>query len=166
MGLFTRRPQHLPLTPPTVDGAGWPEPSLVGRPTFASSTYYELGCRAAFEPQAHEVAERVVDALWPRLSLGVSEEDEPYLRKVFVTAARIGAGVGSVERGLATPDLRSIDRSIAGALLLARRKLPHMREDWKGTAAYFLLAGYYVARAGLLLDATLADELDRGAPGP
>ncbi len=146
MRLFPRRPRHLPLALPRLDGTGWPDPAAVGRPSFDTSTFYELACRNAYETEAHEVADRLVGAILPQVPTGVSARDEPYLRKVFHTAARIGAGLAMVERTLPTPDPRSVDRRIAGALWQARRRQPVMSPDWARTAAYFLLAGYYVAR--------------------
>ena len=161
MGLFSRRPATLPLILPRMDGAGWPDRAVVGRPSFAGATYYELGTRHAFEPEAYELAEQVVDAVLPRLDTGAATDDEPYLRKTFLTAARIGAGVGMAERSLTTP-LHEMDRSVAAALWLARRKLPAMRPDWAKAGAYFLLAGYYVARTDPALIASLVQALPHG----
>ena len=161
--LFARRPRHLPLAVPRPDGTGWPDPSDVGRPSFDALTFYELGCRFAFEPESHDLAEQLVDTVLPHLSTGATVEDAPYLRKVFTTAARIGAGVGRQERGLSTPDLDSVDRRIAGALLQGRRKLPVMREDWTRLGAYFLLAGYYVGRTSPMIIELLVEEIHRPA---
>ncbi|MDP9434200.1 MAG: hypothetical protein M3P93_02980 [Actinomycetota bacterium] len=159
MGLFRRRPPTLPLSLPRPDGAGWPDRAETGRPSFEGATYYELGTRNAFEPEAHDLADRLVDAVLPRLATGVTEEDEPYLRKTFLTAARIGAGVGMAERSLATP-IHLMDRHVAAALWLARRKLPAMRADWSRTGAYFMLAGYYLARTDLDLLPALVQAAD------
>ena len=168
MGLFSRRsarrPRYLPLVVPALDGTGWPTLDDVGRPSFDSLTLYELGLRNAFEDEAHDVAQRLVDAALPHVPTGVSEEDEPYLTKVFATAARIGAGVGMVERTLSTPDLDSMDRRIGASLWQARRKLPVMRQDWTEMAAYFLLAGYYVARTDLFVIPVLVEHLPPRAP--
>lgn len=148
MRLFARRPSHLPIALPRLDGSGWPDQAAVGRPSFDTSTYYELAVRHAFDPEAHAAADGLVDELLPRIDTAVSAEDEPYLRKVFITAARIGAGLGIVERTLASHDLDQVDRSIAGALWEARRKLPAMQPDWARTAGWFLLAGFHLARGG------------------
>ncbi len=165
MPLFARRPRYLPLTVPRPDGVGWPDPAEVGRPNFDALTFYELGCRFAFEPEAHDLAEHLVDTVLPHLQTGALEEDAPYLRKVFTTAARIGAGVGRQERGLSTPDLDHVDRRIAAALIQGRRKLPVMREDWTRLGAYFLLAGYYVGRTNRLVVEVLIDELRASSSG-
>ncbi len=164
MGLFTRRPRYLPLVLPRLDGTGWPDLDAVGRPTFDSLTLYELGLRNAFEDEAHHLSDRLVDAALPHVPTGVSEEDEPYLTKVFRTAARIGAGVGMVERTLSTPDMDSMDRRIGASLWQARRKLPVMRQDWTVFAAYFLLAGYYVARTDPFVIPVLVEEMHAGRP--
>ena len=163
MGLFSRGPAYLPLDVPRLDGTGWPDPAEVGRPSFEANAYYEVATRNAFEPEAHEVADALVAAVLPHVPTGVSAEDEPYLRKLFLTAARIGAGMGRVERDLPTPDLERVDRHVAAALWQARRKLPAMRPDWAASAAYFLLAGYYVARTELYVIPTLVERL--GSPG-
>ncbi|MEX2291441.1 MAG: hypothetical protein WD794_14105 [Mycobacteriales bacterium] len=141
-----RRPagQPLPLSLPRPDGTGWPQEA--GGPSFEASTYYELGSRRAYEPVAHDLAGRLVTGLLPHLRTGATPEDEPYLHKVFLTAARIGAGLGIVEHEATSSALGELDRNIAGALDQARRGLPAMREDWARTATWFLLAGHYLAR--------------------
>ncbi|MDP9496130.1 MAG: hypothetical protein M3P46_00355 [Actinomycetota bacterium] len=146
MPLFTRRAPHLPLAVPRPDGTDWLDARTVGRPSFDGLAFYEIACRYAFEPEAHELAEHVVDMIMPRLDTRTTAEDQPYLRKVFTTAARIGSGLGRQERGMSTPGLDLIDRRIASALWQGRRKLPAMREDWAVMGAYFLKSGYYVAR--------------------
>ena len=160
MRLFARRPRHLPIALPRIDGSGWPDPSEVGRPSFDTSTYYELAIRHAYDPEAHAAADRLVDELLPRIPTGVSAEDEPYLRKVFTTAARIGAGLGIVDRTLADHDPDQVDRSIAGALWEARRKLPAMQADWARTAGWFLLAGFHLARGGPAVLHRLREDFD------
>lgn len=162
MPLFSRRPgppSHLPLAPPGLDGAGWPDEAALGRPSFDTSTFYELGVRHAYDPEAHAVGDRLVEDLLPRVPTGVSEQDEPYLRKVFLTAARIGAGIAIVERTLEPPEPGTVDRHVAGALWQARRKLPAMQPGWSRTAGYFLLAGFHVARGGREVVDRLADQL-------
>lgn len=136
--------QPLPLSVPRPDGTGWPQEA--GRPSFEASTYYELGSRRAYEPAAHDLAGRLVAGLLPHLTTGATPEDAPYLHKVFLTAARLGAGLGIVEREATSSAPGELDRDIAGALGQARRGLPAMREDWARTATWFLLAGHYLAR--------------------
>jgi hypothetical protein len=163
--LFSRRPSppsHLPLPPPGLDGAGWPDEGAAGRGSFESSTYYELAVRHAYDLEAHAVGDRLVDDLLPLVSTGVSEQDEPYLHKVFLTAARIGAGIGIVERSLGPANPQLVDRHIAGALWQGRRKLPAMQPDWGRTAGFFLLAGFHVVRGGREVVDRLADELGPG----
>ena len=48
---------------------------------------------------------------------------------------------------------------MAGALWQARRRLPGMRPEWSAAAAYFLLAGYAVARSGAHVVEELRDDL-------
>ena len=146
--------QLLEVSPPRPDGSGWPDRVRVGKPSFESNTFYELGLRSAYEPEAHAISARLVDDVLPHVPTGVSVEDEPYLTKVFATAARIGAGVGIVERGLGVTDPAVVDRRIGAALWEGRRKLPVMPAQWATTAGYFLLAGFHVARSG-------PDSIDR-----
>lgn len=163
VALFSRRPARpglLPVTLPRLDGSGWPDQAEVGRPTFQASTYYELGMRNAFEIEAHAVADRLIEDLLPRVPTGVDAQDEPYLRKVFTTAARVGAGIGMVERGLGPVDPALVDRHVAGALWQARRKLPAMQPDWALAAGWFLLAGFHLSRRGLDALPGLAAQLD------
>ncbi len=150
------RPTTLPLGRPGPDGGGWPDRDEVGRPTFASSTLHEMALRAAYEPEAHAIGDRLVDDVLPRVPLVVSDEDAPYLRRVLLTAARIGAGVGIVERS-AGPDVvdGQVDRDVAAALWRARSALPPMPPVREQVAAYFLLAGFVVAREGR----SVVDEL-------
>lgn len=143
------RPSALPLGRPGPDGGGWPDREDVGRPTFASSTLHEMALRAAYEPEAHAIGDRLIGDVLPRVDLVVSDEDEPYLRKVLLTAARIGAGVGIVERSAGPqPVAGQVDRDVAAALWRARRALPAMPPAREQVAAYFLLAGFVVARGG------------------
>lgn len=136
----------LPLRLPRLDGTGWPEGASAARPSFEASTYREMGNRRAYEPAAHDLAGRLVAEVLPRLRTGASAEDEPYLRKVFLTAARVGVGIGLVEREGTSSRPGELDRGVAGALGQARRGLPAMREDWARTGTWFLLAGHYLAR--------------------
>lgn len=142
------KPTSVPVDLPDVDGRGWPDRAAVGRPSFESSTFYELGVRHAYDPEAHAISARLADDLLPHVHTGVSGEDQPYLHKVFTTAARVGAGVGIVDRGLEPSEPGHVDRRIAAALWEGRRKLPVMSPQWATTAGFFLLAGFHVARAG------------------
>lgn len=152
-------PAELPYVRPRLDGTGWPPQTDVGRPSFDSATFAELGQRCAHDPEAHVVADRLVGDLLPHVPTVVTAEDEPYLRKTFRTAAQIGAGLGIVERDLGRPAGATIDRRVAGALWQARRRLPAMQPDWSAAAAYFLLAGYAVARSGPQVVDELRDDL-------
>lgn len=147
MGLFRRQPkaplEPLPLVLPLPDGSTWPLP---GRDSgsFAASTHYEIGSRRAFDADATRLAERLVDTALARLDTGAAPEDAPFLRGVFLAAARTGAGLGLVDRSPAG----QLDHDLAGALWQARRSLPAMREDWGLLASWFLLAAHYAARTG------------------
>ena len=156
MRLFRSRPEPgpLPLPPPRPDGTGWPDAGVVGRPTFAANALHESGLRNAYEIEAHAVADRLVDQLLPRLPTGAQPQDEPFLRKVLLTAARVGAGLGAVARRSDGVGADLVGRGVAGALLLARRALPDMPPAQAALAGYFLLAGFRVARIG-------PDEVDR-----
>lgn len=157
---FRTGPASVPLALPRLDGTGWPDEAALGRPSFETNTFYELAVRHAYDPEAHAVADRLVEQALPRVPTGVTAEDEPYLRKVFTTAARIGAGVAIVERTLGPADPGTADGRIAGALWQARRKLPAMQADWGRSAGWFLLAGYHVARTGPSAVDPLVAELD------
>lgn len=152
-------PVSVPLALPRPDGAGWPDPAVVGRPSFDSSTFHELAVRHAYDPEAHAVAGRLAADVLPLVPTGVSQQDEPYLHKVFSAATRIGAGLGVVERSLEPVGPGQVDRRIASALWEARRKLPAMPPEWERTAGYFLLAGFHVARGGPPVVDVLAREL-------
>lgn len=145
MGLFGRRPapEPLPLALPRL-GDDWPVAAT--RPSFEASTYYETGCRQAYEPAAHTLAGLLVDAALPHLPTGAAEVDAPYMNKVLLTAARIGAGIGLVERTSTAARPGELDAAVAGALGLARRQLPAMKEPAALAAAWCLLAGHYLAR--------------------
>ncbi|CAA9308809.1 MAG: hypothetical protein AVDCRST_MAG07-322 [uncultured Frankineae bacterium] len=152
MPLFARRarpePAPLRLVVPRLDGTGWPDRAVVGRPTFDAAAYHEMGTRRAYEPEAHAVADTLVPAALERIRTGAGPDDEPYLVKVFVVAARVGTGIGLVDREQAAPGSDVLDRAVAGALWQARRELPAMREDWARTAGWFLLAGHRLGRQG------------------
>ena len=151
MPLFARRarpePAPLRLVVPRLDGTGWPDRAVVGRPTFDAAAYHEMGTRRAYEPEAHAVADTLVPAALERIRTGAGPDDEPYLVKVFVVAARVGTGIGLVDREQAAgPD--ELDPAIGGALVLARRGLPSMQDDWARAAGWFLLAGHRLGRCG------------------
>jgi len=143
------RLEHVPLPMPHVDGRGWPDPALVGRPSFDSSALHESGLRHAYDMEAHAVADLLAEALFPHLGLQVEPVDEPFLSRVLLTTARVGAGLGIVERSVEPrPGDDVVDRRLAAALWRARRALPAMTPDWERTAAFVLLAGFQVARGG------------------
>ena len=161
-------PGPVPLVLPRLDGSGWP--ALSGRPSFEASTYAEMGTRRAHEPDAHELADRLADALLPRLRTGASAEDEPHLHKLFRTAARIGVGIGLVGREATSTAPGQLDPGLAGALGVARRGLPAMQPDWARTAAWMLLGGHYLARqepaAQDVALAALVEQVDPPPGGP
>lgn len=146
MPLFGRRaaPEPLPLVVPRLDGTGWT--AAHAQASFEASTHYENGSRSAYEPAVHALADRLVDQVLPGVVTGASAEDAPYLEKVLRTAARLGVGLGVVERQSTVAAPGELDRGIAGALGLARRGLPAMQPDWERLAAWFLLAGHFLAR--------------------
>lgn len=147
MRLFGRRPppEPLPLALPRLGGPWW---TAATRTSFAASTYYETGTRQAYEPAAHAIADLLLEAALPLLPTEAAEVDEPYLRKVLLTAARIGAGIGLVERSSGEVPADRVDPDVVGALGLARRGLPAMQEPAARAAAWCLLAGHWVARQG------------------
>lgn len=146
MPLFARRSRAaLPLVLPRPDGTGWPD---AGRQSFEAAAYLELGTQRAYEPEAHAIADRLVPAALPRLGVLVDAVDEPYLVRTFTVAARIGAGIGLVDREQVEPGSDDLDPSVAGALELARRGLPAMRDDWARVGGWFLLAGHRLGRRG------------------
>jgi hypothetical protein len=155
-----RRP--LPLQLPRLDGTSWPERREVGRVSFAASTLYELGYREAFEPEAHDITDLLLDRILPMLPAVADPEDEPYLRRVFSSAAQIGAGIGRVERTTVQHDEVGTDRQAAGALWVAADDLPSMPVPQRAIARYLMQCGYYLARTDPmrvpLLVAALADQ--------
>ena len=162
MSLFRRprpEPPVLVLQLPRLDGSTWPDEDAAGRRTFDSSTYYEMGTRQAYEPECHEIADRLVTEALPRVVTGASAEDAPYLRKTLSVAGRIGAGIGVVDRGLHPPPSRVLEQPIAAALWQARRGLPAMRPDWARTGAWFLLSGHFLARRDGARDPSALAEL-------
>jgi hypothetical protein len=164
-----RRPELLPFERPRLDGRTWLDRRAVGRMSFEVSTLYEMGYREAFEPEAHLIADQLMDRLLPAVPLGdVADADAPYLRRVFMVASQIGAGIGIVEARTLTPDEWCSDRRIWGALWKALDDLPRMHRQQQSVACFMLHSGYYVARSGngaidqLLV--TLRADLDRAAP--
>jgi hypothetical protein len=124
--------------------------------SFEVSTLYELGYREAFEPAAHAIADLLMDGLLPTIPLGgVSTEDAPYLNRVFMVAAQVGAGIGIVEARTLSPDEWCSDRSIWGALWKALDDLPRIPlEQHRFAASFMMHSGYYIAR-------TRHGEIDR-----
>lgn len=149
-------PATVPVGLPRPDGGGWPDPAATSGRSFDASTFYEMGLRHAYDPEVHALADRLVTSALPRLATGAGPEDAPHLRKVFLSAARTGAGIGTVERAQVPAPSGEVDRRIAGALGLARRALPAMREDWALTGAWFVLAGRHL----VLHEAALPELLD------
>ena len=98
MRLIRRRLQRLPLQFPRLDGTTWPDRHVVGRTSFAARTLHQMGYREAFAPESHDIADLLLAHVLPLLPTGAAPEDEPYLRRVFSSAAQIGAGIGIVER--------------------------------------------------------------------
>ncbi len=98
MGFLRRSrpaPEPLPLALPRPDGATWLH--AMAQQSFETSTYYEMAIRRAHEPDAHALADRLLEAALPRVSTQASAEDEPYLHNVLRKAAQIGAGLGLVD---------------------------------------------------------------------
>jgi hypothetical protein len=157
--VWRRRPrpqsQPVPLALPRLDCSSWPP--TAERPSFEASTYHEIGLRRAHEPDAHALADRLLEAALSRVSTQASAEDEPYLHKVLRTAAQVGAGLGLVDPS--PPGL--LDPGVAGALGVARRGLPTMQPDWALLGAWFLAAGHFLARHDAAArDAALAALVD------
>ncbi|MEP6979516.1 MAG: hypothetical protein ABJA16_02010 [Nakamurella sp.] len=123
--------------------------------TFEVSTLYEMGQRAGFEPVADEIADQLLDELLPWLPLGtVDPVDEPYLQRILMTAAQLGAGIGLVEVRTSAPADGLVDRQTWGVLWKALGDLPTVPAPQRFAAAFLMQAGHYVARVG-----------DRAIPG-
>ena len=146
--MFRRRPSPPPaplaLELPRLDDLRWPGGS--GRPSFEASTYSEMAHRRAHDPDAHALADRLTAQVLPLLDIRASAEDEPYLHKTLLTAARLGVGLGLVERQATAATPGELDPSIAGAIGTARRTLPAVQEQQGDVAGWFLLAGHWLAR--------------------
>ncbi len=146
MPLFARRSRPvLPLVLPRLDGSGWPD---VGRSGFDASAYLELGTSRAYDPEAHAAADSLLALALPRMGVVADPADQPYLAKTFTVAARIGAGIGLVDREQVAAGSADLDPAIAGALALALRRLPAMQDDWARAGGWFLLAGHRLGRCG------------------
>jgi hypothetical protein len=161
-----RPPPTLPLGLPGPGDQGWPDEADAGRgSSFAARALHELGQRGAYEPEAHAVADRLTAEALGRFALAGDPVDAPYLQQVLTTAARIGAGLAAVERSQAAPPPGQVDRHLAGALWLARRQLPGMAQEQADAAAWFLLAGFWLARGGPERADGLLASLLEGLPG-
>lgn len=167
MRLIQRRPTVLALQLPRLDGTSWPDRHVVGRDSFDMNTLYEMGYREAFEPEAHAIAELLVDEVLPVIPVDdASPEDWPYLRRTFMVAAQVGAGIGIVEARTAGLDELRTERRIWGALWHALRELPAMAPKHRFVAAYLVQSGHYVARTDVgsipLLLAELGGDRKQG----
>ncbi len=149
MRSLRRRPDLLPLRVPLLDGSAWPTRREVGRQSFASSALYRMGYGEAFTLEAHDVTDPLLEQVLARLQVDAPPQDEPYLRRLFASAAQIGAGIGNVERRMERHDETGTDRRIAGALLEAADELPLMAPHQREIAVYLLQCGYYLARTGI-----------------
>lgn len=154
------RPERLPLRVPLPDGSAWPTRRAVGRQSFAASTIYQMGYREAFTPEAHAVADPLLEQVLPRLRADSAPEDVPYLRRLFGSAGQIGAGIGLIEPRVAQREPGSLDRQVAGALLEAEGELPAMPTHHHAVAVYFLHCGYYLVRTGTAGLPVLLAQLD------
>ncbi|MET0865495.1 MAG: hypothetical protein ABWZ98_14275, partial [Nakamurella sp.] len=165
-GVKGRKQEPLPLQLPQPDGSNWPDRSAVGRMSFEVSTLYEMGYREAFEPAAHAIAELLMDEVLPVIPLvGVPEQDASYLRRVFMVAAQVGAGIGLVEARSLQPAQWCSDRRIWGALWKAMDDLPRLHDQQRPVATFMMHSGYYLARTGVgALDQLLA--VLRDGPDP
>ena len=142
-----RRPEPLPLALPRLDGRTWPDRRAVGRMSFEVSTLHEMGYREAFEPAAHAIADLLMDELLPAIPVdNVAEQDAPYLRRIFMVAAQVGAGIGIVETRTLSPPEWASDRHTWGALWTALGDLPAVPRQQRFAASYLMLCGYYLAR--------------------
>lgn len=131
----------------------------MGRVTFEVSTLYEMGQREGFEPVAHEIADQLLDALLPLLPLGPVEPiDQPYLQRILMVAAQVGAGIGLIEVRSLAPPPGFADRRIWSVLWKALGDLPAVPAPQRFAAGYLMAAGHYVARTG---DAAITDLRSR-----
>lgn len=171
MRLIRRRSTPpLTLQLPRLDGGSWPDGRALGRTSFDVNALYEMGYREAFEPEAHAIAEVITDEVLPKIDVEVPAQDEPYLRRIFMVAAQVGAGIGIVESRVTGLDELETDRRIWAALWKALRDLPALAPQHRFIAAYLMQAGHYVARTGVatvpLLLAGLESDPGRSPAGP
>ena len=171
MSLIRRRLRQLPLQFPQLDGTTWPDRRAVGRTSFAAVTLYQLGYQEAFAPESHDVADLLLAQVLPLLPTDEPPEDAPYLRRVFSSAAQIGAGIGMVEQRVVQPAEHCTDRQIAGALWVAADDLPSMPAHQQEVARYLLQCGYYLARTDPAQTRRLVEALGHAdhpgeEPGP
>jgi hypothetical protein len=118
--------------------------------SFEVSTLYEMGYREAFEPAAHAIADLLMDRLLPAVAVGgVADQDAPYLHRVFMVAAQVGAGIGLAEERSLQPAQWCSDRRIWGALWQAMDDLPRLHQQQQSVAAFMMHSGYYLARTDL-----------------
>ena len=164
---MTRRADTpLTLRLPRLDGGSWPDPREVGRTSFDVNALYEMGYREAFEPEAHAIAEILVDDVLPMIALVAPAQDEPYLRRTLMVAAQVGAGIGIVEaRATGLGELET-DRRIWAALWQALRDLPALDPPHRFIAAYLMQSGHYVARVGVAAIPLLVAGLEGESPAP
>ncbi len=124
------------------------------------STLYELGYREGLEPAAHEIAETLVTTLAPTIPLGdVAAQDAPFVRRILMVAAQVGAGIGIVEARTSGPPPRTSDPVVWAVLWRALDDLPALPRPQRFAAAFLLTAGYYVARTGEASVGVLSDVL-------
>ena len=92
-----------------------------------------------------------MDQLLPAIGLGggVAEQDVPYLQRVYMVAAQVGAGIGLVEARSLQPAPWCSDRRIWGALWKAMDDLPGLPQQQHAVAAFMMHSGYYLARTDL-----------------
>ncbi|MGV8967252.1 MAG: hypothetical protein ACOH2F_13345 [Cellulomonas sp.] len=127
---------------------------------------HEMGYREAFEPEAHAIAELIVDDVLPMIDVVVAPEDEPYLRRILMVAAQVGAGIGIVEARMTGLGALETDRRIGAALWKALRDLPALEPAHRFIAAYVMQCGHYLARLGVATVPLLLAGLDGELAGP
>lgn len=164
MRLTRRVDPPLTLRLPRLDGSSWPDPREVGRTSFDVNALYEMGYREAFEPEAHAIAEVIVDDVLPMIDIVAPAQDEPYLRRTLMVAAQVGAGIGIVEARVTGLDELETDRRIWAALWQALRDLPALAPPHRFVAAYLMQSGHYVARVGVAAIPVLLAGLDQSPP--
>jgi hypothetical protein len=164
MRLTRRRLQRLPLELPRLDGTTWPDRRVAGRTSFAARTLYQMGYREAFAPESHDITDLLLAEVLPLLPTDAAPEDEPYLRRVFSSAAQIGAGIGIVEQRSVQPGELCTDLQVAAALWVAADELPAMPAHQQDVARFLLHCGYYLARTDPAQTRLLVEALE-GDPG-